>query len=204
MLGYCQVVQATAHIKSQITVRHLGNYNLSSVNKMVDTCMCGNVNRNGVILHKLRSSGPWPPCLSRSLSGPLGHHRCPGNQLPPLLSSLHFPHGGAQCQARPFHLFFCLPRLLPPWSVPCMILLASPDDFVMWPYHLSSRCLTVVRRSSWGPMACRVLFRTSSLEMWSLYVMPRSFPRHLISSWSTSVPQMDGSSRVEVGPPYMF
>ena len=79
------------------------------------------------------------------------------------------------------HIFFCLPRLLPPWTVPCMIVLASPDDLVMCPHHLSLRCLTEVRRSSWGPMACRVLFRTSSLEMWSLYVMPRSFLRHLIS-----------------------
>ena len=79
------------------------------------------------------------------------------------------------------HLFFCLPRLLPPWTVPCMIVLASPDDLVMWPYHLSLRCLTVVRRSSWGPKACRVLFRISSLVMWSLYVMVRSFLRHLIS-----------------------
>ena len=79
------------------------------------------------------------------------------------------------------HLFFCLPRLLPPWTVPYMIVLTSPDDLVMCPYHLSLRCLTVVRRSSWGPMACRVMFRTSSLEMWSLYVMPRSFLRQLIS-----------------------
>ena len=79
------------------------------------------------------------------------------------------------------HIFFCLPRLLPPWTVPCMIVLASPDDLVMCPHHLSLRCLTEVRRFSWGPMACRVLFRTSSLEMWSLYVMPRSFLRHLIS-----------------------
>ena len=79
------------------------------------------------------------------------------------------------------HLFLCLPRLLPPWTVPCMTVLASPVDLVMWPYHLSFRCLTVVRRSSCGPMACRVLFRTSSLVMCSLYVMPRSFLRHLIS-----------------------
>ena len=51
------------------------------------------------------------------------------------------------------HLFLCLPRLLPPWTVPCMTVLASPVDLVMWPYHLSFRCLTVVRRSSCGPMA---------------------------------------------------
>ena len=78
-------------------------------------------------------------------------------------------------------LFFCLPRVLPPWTVPCKIVLGSPDDLVMWPYHLSLRCLTVVRRFSSGPMACRVLFRTSSLVMWSLYVIPRNFLRHLIS-----------------------
>ena len=47
MLGYCQVVHATAHIMSQITVKHLGNYKLSPVNKLVDTRMRRNVNRNG-------------------------------------------------------------------------------------------------------------------------------------------------------------
>jgi len=35
--------------------------------------------------------------------------------------------------------FFCLPRLLPPWTVPSMIVLASPDDLVMCPYPLSLR-----------------------------------------------------------------
>ena len=33
MLGYCPMVHATAHIMSQIIVKHLGNYNLSLVNK---------------------------------------------------------------------------------------------------------------------------------------------------------------------------
>ena len=66
------------------------------------------------------------------------------------------------------HLFFCLPHLLPPCTVPCWIVLASTEDLVMWSYHFSLRRFTVVKRSSWVPMACRVLFRTSSLEMWSL------------------------------------
>ena len=79
------------------------------------------------------------------------------------------------------HLFFCLPRLLPPCTLPCRIVLASPVDLVTCPYHFSLRRFTAVKRSSWGPMACHVLFRTSSLEMWSLYVMPRSFLRYLIS-----------------------
>ena len=43
-----------------------------------------------------------------------------------------------------------------------------------------SWCLIVFRKSSWGPMACLILFRTSSLEMQSLYVMPRSFLKHCI------------------------
>ena len=47
MLGYCRVVHATAHIMSQITVKHLGNYKLSPVNKLVDTRMRRNVNGNG-------------------------------------------------------------------------------------------------------------------------------------------------------------
>ena len=66
------------------------------------------------------------------------------------------------------HLFFCLPLLRPPCIVPCRIVLASPEDLVMYPYHFSLRLFTVVKRFSWGPMACRVLFRTSSFEMWSL------------------------------------
>ena len=49
------------------------------------------------------------------------------------------------------HLFFCLPRLLPPCTVPCRIVLASPEDLVMCPYHFSLRRFTVVKRSSWGP-----------------------------------------------------
>ena len=66
------------------------------------------------------------------------------------------------------HLFFCLPHLLPPCTVPRRIFLASPGDLVMCPYHFSLHRFTVVKRSSWGPIACRILFRTSSLEMWSI------------------------------------
>ena len=46
------------------------------------------------------------------------------------------------------HLFFCLPLLLPPCTVPCRIIFASPVDLVLCPYHLSFRFFTVVRRSS--------------------------------------------------------
>ena len=46
------------------------------------------------------------------------------------------------------HLLFCLPLLLPPCTVPCRIIFASPVDLVLCPYHLSLRFFTVVRRSS--------------------------------------------------------
>ena len=44
------------------------------------------------------------------------------------------------------HLFFCLPLLLPPFTVPCRIVFAMPEDLEMWPYHLSYRFFTMVRR----------------------------------------------------------
>ena len=45
------------------------------------------------------------------------------------------------------HLIFCLPRLLPPCTVPCKMVFARPEDLVMCPYHLSFRLLTVVKKT---------------------------------------------------------
>ena len=69
------------------------------------------------------------------------------------------------------HLFLCLPCLLPPFTVPCKMVLARPDERVTWPYHCSLRLFTMVRRSSCGPISCWILARTSSLVTWSLYEM---------------------------------
>ena len=69
------------------------------------------------------------------------------------------------------HLFLCLPCLLPPFTVPCKMVLARPDERETWPYHCSLRLLTIVRRSSCGPIACWILARNSSLVTWSLYEM---------------------------------
>ena len=80
------------------------------------------------------------------------------------------------------HCFLCLPLRLLPWTVPCRIVLASPDDHVTCPYHFSLRLFTKVRRSSYGPMAFPILVFTSSLAMWSLYQIPRSLQKHLISN----------------------
>ena len=69
------------------------------------------------------------------------------------------------------HLFLCLPCLLPPFIVPCKMVLARPDERETCPYHCSLRLFTKVRRSSCGPIACWILARTSWLVTWSLYEM---------------------------------
>ena len=61
------------------------------------------------------------------------------------------------------HLFFCLPRFLFPFTVPCSIVFANPEDLETWPNHLSFRFLTRVRSSSYSPMAAWIFLRTSSL-----------------------------------------
>ena len=47
------------------------------------------------------------------------------------------------------HLFFCLPLFLFPFTVPCRIVFAKPEDLETWPNHLSFRFLTRVRSSSY-------------------------------------------------------
>ena len=66
------------------------------------------------------------------------------------------------------HLFFCLSLLLASFTVPCRIVYAMPEDLEMWPYHLSFRFFTMVRRSSCTPVSFWILLRTSSLVTWSL------------------------------------
>ena len=56
-----------------------------------------------------------------------------------------------------FHHFFCLPLLVVPFTVPCRIVFAMPENLEMWPYHLSFRFFTMVRRSSCTPTAFWIL-----------------------------------------------
>ena len=58
-----------------------------------------------------------------------------------------------------------------PFTVPCRMVSARPDEWEAWPYHFSLRLFTIVR-SSYGPIAGWILARTSSLVTWSLYEMP--------------------------------
>ena len=66
------------------------------------------------------------------------------------------------------HLFLCPPCLLPPFTVPCKMVLARPDERETWPYYCSLRLFTIVRKPSYGPIACWILARISSLVAWSL------------------------------------
>ena len=56
-----------------------------------------------------------------------------------------------------FRLFFCPPLLLAPFTVPCRIVFTMLEDLEMWPYHLSFRFFTMVRRSSCTPIAFWIL-----------------------------------------------
>ena len=57
----------------------------------------------------------------------------------------------------PSHLFFCLPCLLLPFTVPCKMAFARLDERETCPYHCSLHLFTMVRRSSCGPVACWIL-----------------------------------------------
>ena len=67
------------------------------------------------------------------------------------------------------HLFLGPPCLLPPFTVPCKMVLARPDERETWPYHCSLLLFTMVSRPSCGPFACWILAWTSSLVTWSFY-----------------------------------
>ena len=56
------------------------------------------------------------------------------------------------------HFFFCLPLLRLPCTVPCRIVMASPEDLVMCPYHFSLRRFIVVNRSSWAQWLAEFCF----------------------------------------------
>ena len=59
------------------------------------------------------------------------------------------------------HLFVCLPCLLPPFTAPCKMVLARPDERETWPCHCSVRLFTMVRSSSSGPIASWIFAWTS-------------------------------------------
>ena len=79
----------------------------------------------------------------------------------------------------------CLPIsssvcLVPPFTVPCKMVLARPEERETWPYHCSLHLFTVIRRSLFGPIASWILAQTSSLVTWPFYEMRNILWEHLI------------------------
>ena len=110
---------------------------------------------------------------SLSIGGRRGAPQMTLQQYLSTLPCLPLPSGNLQTHSvhslmLSSHLFFCLPLLLVPFTVPCRIIFAMPEDLEMWPYHLSFRFFPMVRRSSCTPIAFWILLRTSSFVTWSL------------------------------------
>ena len=61
------------------------------------------------------------------------------------------------------HLFFCLPCLLSPFTLPCKMVLARSDEREICPHHFSFCLFTTIRTSPCGPITCWILAQTSSL-----------------------------------------
>ena len=77
------------------------------------------------------------------------------------------------------HLFFCPPLLLFPFTVPCKIVFAKPEDLETWPNHFSFCFMTTVRSSSYSTMVAWIFLRTFLLVILALYQM-FSLRQHLI------------------------
>ena len=87
----------------------------------------------------------------------------------PLPSGTLRTPGLVRSQMLSSHLFLCLPRLLPPFTVPCTMVSTRPDERETCPYHFSLRLFTMLRRSPCGPFVCWILAQTSSYVTWCLY-----------------------------------
>ena len=110
----------------------------------------------------------------------LNHEGCWGTTDDFTISFLHFSLFSTALwdlvNSRPVHslilfLFPCLPCLLPPFTVPCKMVLARADERETVLYHCSLCLFTMIRRSSFGLIACWIFARTSWLLTWSLYEM---------------------------------
>ena len=80
------------------------------------------------------------------------------------------------------HLFLCPPCLLPPFTVPCKMVLARSDERETWPYHCSLRLL----RSSADLRVVRLPAESlHGLPRWLLGLCMRCVVSCGSTSWST-------------------
>ena len=91
------------------------------------------------------SSIPW-------LWGSLRYHRWLCNQFSPVFPVLHRPPELSEPQACPFPdaVFLCLPFVFPPFTAPCEMALARPDEWGIWPHQCSTEQLCH-RKTMWQP-----------------------------------------------------
>ena len=129
-----------------------GNFKHSQITQLSSSSPSSSSQSSSSSSSSLSSSIPQP-------RGSLGLHRWFCNQFSPF--SLFSAALWDLPNSRPVHslmlsshLFLCLPCLLPPFTVPCKMVLARPDERETWPYHCSLRLSTMVRRSSCSPIAC--------------------------------------------------
>ena len=133
----------------------------------------------------------------------MGLHRWFHNQFPPFLPLLHCPLGLAELQACPFPdvVFPLLPLSAlssSPFTVPCKMVFARPDERETWPYHCSLHLFTMFRRFSCGPTAFWILAQASSLVTWSLYEMCSTL-WYSYSSCKSSIAQPHRCTRTSPG-----
>ena len=114
--------------------------------------------------------------LSHNLGRSSGHYRWIRNNPFPSWPVFSCPSWAGKVHFCPLFDIIFPPLLLSllflfPFTVPCRIVFAKPEDLETWPNHLSFHFLTRVRISSYSPMAAWIFLRTSSLVTWSLYEM---------------------------------
>ena len=66
------------------------------------------------------------------------------------------------------HLFLCLPCPLPPFTMPCKIVLARSDEWGTCSYDFSLCLIMMVMRFLCGLIACWILAQTSSTLLYAL------------------------------------
>ena len=94
------------------------------------------------------------------------------------------------------HLFFCLPCLLPPFTVPYKMVVGRLDEQETCPHHCSWRLFTMVSRFSCGLPACSILAQTLSLVTWFLH--EGSFYCSALSEKLTLIPAFTRSYRGKI------
>ena len=92
------------------------------------------------------------------------------------------------------HLVFCLPCLLPPFTVTCKMTLDRSDERETCPYNFSLRLFTMIR-SSRGPIACWTRSYEKRSILWEPFI---SMARILLRRSAVRVHDSQAKRKVDV------